>query len=306
MKNKIYIVIVTYNGMKWLDECLSSTSPYPVIVIDNNSKDESVEFIEKNYPNVILLKQQENLGFGKSNNIGIKYALEQGCEGVFLLNQDAYLAEDTISNLYDFYQNNPEYGLLSPIHLDGSGQLLDRNFSQYMEYDHNNKFYSDALLRGLKGCYDVPFVNAAAWFLPRKSLEDIGGFDPIFHHYGEDDNYCQRLRYHDFKIGVLADTWVRHDREYKIKNNLSLTHTDYFKKSEHEFKKSMANIGLQSSDHEVKYILQRQFLKTSLSAFKGKLSLAKKQLELYQLQKKWSKEILKSRSINREKGAHYI
>ncbi|HEA29141.1 MAG TPA: glycosyltransferase [Leeuwenhoekiella sp.] len=306
MKEKIYIIIVTYNGMRWLEECLSTTKPYPVVVIDNNSTDDTVHFIEQHYPELILLKQHENLGFGKSNNIGIKYALEQDCHGVFLLNQDAYLEPDTISNLYDFYVANQEYGLLSPIHLDGSGKRLDRNFSHYLEYDHNHNFYSDALLRDVEGCYDVPFVNAAAWFLPRKSLEDIGGFDPIFHHYGEDDNYCQRLIYHKRKIGVLAKTWVRHDREYKIKNNLSLTPTDYFKKSEHIFKKVWADISKETSEKEVHYPLQRQFLKTILFFLRGKFSVAKKQLKLYKFQKKWLKEVLISKSINRKNGAHYI
>ena len=83
--NRTYIIIVTYNGMKWLEACLSSCRKYSVIVIDNNSSDNTVSFIEQKYPNTILLKQNKNLGFGAANNIGINYALQNNADYVFLL-----------------------------------------------------------------------------------------------------------------------------------------------------------------------------------------------------------------------------
>lgn len=85
--------------MQWLQKCLDSCKGYQVIIVDNNSTDGTVSFIKENFPNIHLIPQTENLGFGQANNIGIKYALEQRAEYVFLLNQDAYLQEGCLGNL---------------------------------------------------------------------------------------------------------------------------------------------------------------------------------------------------------------
>ena len=79
MDIKLYVIIVTYNAMKWIDRCLSSvitsTIKSKIVVIDNNSTDNSVEYIKENFNEVIILPNNKNLGFGKANNLGIKYAL---------------------------------------------------------------------------------------------------------------------------------------------------------------------------------------------------------------------------------------
>src|SRR5690554_3220414 len=143
MNNKqAFVIIVTYNGAPWLSACLKSCGNYPVIVVDNASTDDTVSFIETNYPHVILLKQATNLGFGQANNVGIRYALNHGAEHVFLLNQDAYLVEDALEQLLRFQQSHTDYGILSPIHLTGNQQKLDRNFSNYMLKENTGQFYS--------------------------------------------------------------------------------------------------------------------------------------------------------------------
>ena len=219
MLNKIYIIIVTYNGVKWIQKCLESCQNYPVIVVDNNSKDNTIPIIEKEFVGVTLIKQTNNLGFGIANNIGIRKALDLGADYVFLLNQDAYLVAGTIENLIKIHQSNLGYGILSPIHLNGTGNKLDRNFSYYVSYDKNKEFYSDFIINkcSKNKLYQVPFVNAAAWLLPKSTLKNIGGFDPIFFHYGEDDNYCQKVINEGLKIGVVSDCYVKHDRENVIK-----------------------------------------------------------------------------------------
>ena len=212
--SEIRIVIVTYNGMKWLPKCLESTKPFPVIIVDNNSTDGTVAYIQSNYPDIILLPQEVNLGFGIANNIGISYALNEDADYVFLLNQDSYLVKNCIQQMISLMNNKAEFGILSPIHLNGDGTKLDENFSSYLTYSRNSDFYSDYVLnKKKKEIYEVPFVNAAGWLLSKKLLQEVGGFDPIFFHYGEDDNYCQRANYHGFKIGVIPDSFLLHDRE---------------------------------------------------------------------------------------------
>ncbi|MCR9183586.1 MAG: glycosyltransferase family 2 protein [Flavobacteriaceae bacterium] len=301
------IVIVTYNALPWIDRCLKSTGDYPVVVVDNASIDETLAYIESNYPKVIVLPQQNNLGFGQGNNVGISYALKNGTEQVFLLNQDAYLVDDCLSRLITIQQSNPKYGVLSPIHLNGKGDLLDRNFSHYVRYDSNPYFYSDYVLDKTKQeVYEVPFVNAAGWLISKNCLENVGGFDPLYFHYGEDDHYCQRVHYHGFKIGVVPFTYLKHDREQRDPVKAPKYSKAYFQKLERSYKIKYADInnpdGLIELENELKK-LQKTILKLKLKLRFSTAAQLKRQLHLLQTIKK---DIEVSRERNSKIGTHYL
>lgn len=220
MKN-IYIIIVTYNSMKWMEKCLSSlrASHYPlhIVVIDNCSKDNTVEFLEKQ-TDVHLIINQQNKGFGQANNQGMVYALEQGADYCFLLNQDAYIHPDTIDKLLETHLLYPHAGILAPVHLNGDASGLDPYYRNFV-LPTSDAFLTDACIGNVKRHYDVDLVPAAGWFIPKKTLEQIGGFDPLFFHYGEDDNYMQRLRYHHLPIVMDREAFIQHDRESTVGNS---------------------------------------------------------------------------------------
>ena len=69
------------------------------------------------------------------------------------------------------------------------------------------------MLGRVKPFYQVSYVNAAAWMLSLRCVQDIGGFDPLFFHYGEDRNFCQRLQYHHEKLVIVPGAYIHHDRE---------------------------------------------------------------------------------------------
>src|SRR5690606_34782345 len=124
-------------------------------------------------------------------------------------NQDAYLGVECIETLVAVHKQNPEYGILSPIHTNANKDRLDRGFSNYLNYDSNRYFFSDFVLNNpRKDIYEVPFVNAAGWLISAKCLNTVGGFDPIFFHYGEDRNYCQRVLFHGFRIGIVPQAFM--------------------------------------------------------------------------------------------------
>lgn len=217
MEMKVYVIIVTYNGKKWYERCFDSlrqsTIPVTELAIDNASSDDTVSFIKTNYPEVKLILSEKNSGFGQANNIGIKQALNEGADYVFLLNQDAWIEPDTLKTLIEIHQSNPQYGILSPMHLTADRNQIEPLLLQRLA-DHATtdiRFVEDAYFNRLNGVYDTKYVNAAAWLLPRKTLETVGGFDPIFFHYGEDDNYINRVIYHGFKIGISPKTVIVHD-----------------------------------------------------------------------------------------------
>ena len=213
-KVNIYVIIVTYNAMKWVDRCMGSlrqsSIPLTPIVIDNGSKDETVDYIRMHFPETVLLVQEKNLGFGQGNNVGIRYALTNEATHVLLLNQDAWIDPKMIEHLL---QQDDHKSLLSPIHLTGEGDAIDANFCKnaigrsemYEQYMADQK-------NGICSKYATKEINAACWFLSREVLEEIGGFNPLFFHYAEDIDYLQRLHYHDKGVYFVSGTYCYHDR----------------------------------------------------------------------------------------------
>jgi len=211
-------IIVTYNGLQWIDGCLKSVrgSLYPsgIHVIDNGSTDGTPAFIRDHYPEVQLTASSRNLGFGQANNIGMKQALDEGADYVFLLNQDAFVEPGTIGSLIKAHAADPSLGVISPLHLNGKGNAMDANFLEYFLRSAVGEWAEAILLdKDRQSLIRTDFVNAAAWLITADCLKTTGGFDPIFFHYGEDDNYAQRVRYWGFDMGVFTGTSIRHDRE---------------------------------------------------------------------------------------------
>ncbi len=290
--------------MPWIDKCLQSTGDFPVVVIDNASTDGTRSNIQNNYPKVTLLKQSINLGFGQANNIGIRYALDQGAEQFFLLNQDAYIIDDTLERLADFQMNQSEYGILSPVHTTATRTRLDKNFYDYMYKERTGQFYMDFVLGNkIASVYEIPFVNAASWLISKECLKTVGGFDPLFFHYGEDDNYCQRVIFHNFKIGIIPNTYIIHDREGRTNNKPFPFSEDYFKIKENYYKVKYANI---LTNHDIDTVIKkinRVIFKLILQFKIKRASHFQKELKIL---KKIKPRILMSRKINKAKGCHYI
>lgn len=214
--NKILSIIVLYNGKQWIDSCLpsliNSSVHTDILVVDNLSTDGGAEYIEQKFPSVTVIRSEHNAGFAKANNVGMSYALKNKYDFVFLLNQDAWTEQNTIINLMTVFKSKPDAGIVSPIHLNGRKSTLDYGFASYMKSDYLMDLYSHSV----KSVYSVPFVNAAGWLISRHCLETVGGFDTLlFHHYEEDSNYCQRVRYHGLKIYVSTECTICHDREQR-------------------------------------------------------------------------------------------
>jgi GT2 family glycosyltransferase len=213
--------VVTYNGRVWIQKCLDSlmVSEYPVhvIVVDNGSGDGTASFVKNNYPLVEIIESGKNLGFGQGNNLGFERAIHQQSDYIFLLNQDAWVEKDTIDRLVDAHSKNPDFGILSPLHLNGKGNDFEEEFLQYLLKSDIKKLLWENLIhdKNEKQIIPSPFVNAAAWLISSDCLIKTGAFDPIFFHYGEDDHYAQRVYYNGFKIGILPSSRIFHDKETK-------------------------------------------------------------------------------------------
>ena len=295
----VYVIVVTYRGRQWYDRCFRSLreSKYAVhtVVIDNASGDGSVDYISENYPDVHLIRSDRNLGFGNANNLGIKYALEQGCDYVFLLNQDAWIEPDTIENLIQAHRQHPEYGVLSPMHMtkekDHLNFLLD-------DGNRNYELLSDLFFGTVKDVYDIEYVNAAGWLVSRNTLMTIGGFCPIIFHYGEDDDYLHRMKYHGVKVGLCPHSRMVHDSKNKLGEAVRL-----FEKANEERIDEYLDIN-KSIDLSV---LKRRFLfKGIVLLFRCRRKQADEYLKRFRFLAKNGKDIERCRSQHMIKQSNWL
>lgn len=206
MQLELSVIIVNYNGIKYLKECLDSLDiklqgiSSEIIIIDNNSKDESCDYIKKNYPNVVLIESKINFGFGKGNNEAVKIAKGQN---LLLLNNDTIL-KDNLNPILSYLTKDQTIGVLGINMLDAEGNYLPvvgafpnrRNMFQLkklldVDQDLVNKKYS-------KESYNVDWLSGSFLMLSKKTFDKINGFDEDYFLYVEDVDFCKKIQ----KLGL--------------------------------------------------------------------------------------------------------
>lgn len=215
---KILVIVVIYNGKKWIKTCFdslrNSSMPVDVFVVDNASTDGSLDIVRQNYPETIIAKNDKNLGFGKANNLGLAYAVKNNYDYVYLLNQDAWIFPDTLANLIQVQSKHNEYGVLSPMQMEANRIHLDSIFEKYVS--KASRILSDFFLNSYQDVYEVTFVMAAHWLLPVEVIKQVGGFSPAFPHYGEDMNFIERMKMNHYHVGIVPNARGIHDRENRV------------------------------------------------------------------------------------------
>ena len=228
----VSVIIVNYNGADVIIDCLSSifaqlpATGIEVIVVDNASIDGSPDLIAQTFPQVTLLRQTQNLGFGAANNIGVKQA--RG-DYVFLLNSDTLLPEqpkEILLTLITKFTQSPDVGIIGPklFNPDNSFQLSTayeiglwgefrtlRDVRTYRQLQNR-----PALAARYRADQCVDIVVGAAMFMSRSLYKKVGGFDETFFMYFEESDLCQRVRNLGYKILYTPDVSVIHIGGYSV------------------------------------------------------------------------------------------
>lgn len=218
MEKKVFIIVLNWNGKEDTLECINSLQKidyknYKIIVVDNNSKDDSVFSIKEKYPEIIMIENEKNFGFSGGNNIGMKYAIEKGADYILLINNDTIVEKDFLSELVKVGESKKDIGILG---------------SKINFYDNQNVIWSvggkinwlknSGMHLGLneidKGQYDeikeVDYLTGCCLLIKREVIEKIGVLADDYFLYYEDTDYSLRAKNAQYKVVYVPKSKIYH------------------------------------------------------------------------------------------------
>ena len=224
---RVAVVIVVWNAKQYVLECLKSLREHcgkvcsEVIVVDNASTDGTPELVAEMFPEVKLIRNPENSGFAKANNIGIA---QTSADYICLVNSDVKFLDDCISPMVRYLSGHPGVGMLGPKMLAASGEVrrstmrfptVWNNFCRAIGLDSlfkGSRSFGGLLMSDFDHQTTAPVEVLNGWFLlvRRSAVERVGLLDPQFFMYGEDVDWCYRFRQAGEEVVFFAEAGAIH------------------------------------------------------------------------------------------------
>lgn len=207
----VFVIVINYNGVKYLKTCLSSLaqqtySNYKIVVFDNASTDNSVEFIQQNFPNIRIIQAGKNFGFAEGNNFAMKFALDQGASYFFLVNNDTEAKMDLVEKLVNSAESDDSLGIVGP-----SVFALQNKYSIQERGVTIDRFgYPLAIKNASLNGDCVFFVSGCAMLIKVELIRKIGLFDKEYFMFVEDLDLCWRAQLAGYKIIVNEKAVIYH------------------------------------------------------------------------------------------------
>lgn len=220
----VSVILVSYNTIemtkKALSHLLASTDSYSkqIIIIDNDSKDHSADVLRQEYPNLTLIENKKNVGFGRANNQALPYI---NSRYILLLNTDAFIEPDTIAKTVQYMDANPQCGILGVKFLGRDGELQPS--CRFFPTPWNiflNRTGLKRIFRHAKMVDDMTWDHATArncdwvpgcYYLIRKEVIDqVGLFDPRYFLYYEEIDHCFATKNAGWQVTFFPYTSVVH------------------------------------------------------------------------------------------------
>jgi GT2 family glycosyltransferase len=205
----VYVIILNWNRKDDTIECIDSLTgmSYPnfrTVVVDNGSSDGSVEALKARFSALQMLVNSENLGYAAGNNVGIRFALQQGADYVLILNNDTVVDQHLLTRLIEVGEANPQAGMFAP----KIYSYWDRN--KIASAGSRKRWFPPGRVSiiglGKKDsiAYDreqeIEYASGCAMLVRREVLETVGMFAPAYFVYWEDYDFCKRVRERGYKI----------------------------------------------------------------------------------------------------------
>lgn len=215
---KVFIVLLNYNGYKDTLKCIDSINNKEnefndnIIVVDNNSTDNSKNILEKD-KRIHFIETNENGGFAKGNNIGIKYAIENNAQYIILLNNDTEIEENAISILVQAAEKDSSVGIVGSriMYFDNKelinycGGKIDWLKGATIHENYKRKYID----KGINYKY-TEFITGCCMLIKREVIEKIGYLPEEYFMYYEDTDYCVKAKENGYKLGLCEDSVIYH------------------------------------------------------------------------------------------------
>jgi GT2 family glycosyltransferase len=217
---RVACVVVTYDALPWIEQCLASVEGVPTVVVDNGSSDGTLGLVRERFPHVQVI-ESSNDGLAAGWNRGIA---ETASEHVLVLNADAWLVEDALSRLVAAADRHPSAAAIGPKlqNLDGSLQRSVRGFpsawrlaTEYLYLrklaprSHAlNAFYGAGFDHGSERV--VEWVMGACFLLRRSAYDEVGPFDERFFLFSEEVDWMRRATDHGWTVVFTPDARCIH------------------------------------------------------------------------------------------------
>lgn len=217
----VSVIIVSYNSERLLPRTLAALKAgcgqlrLQVVVVDNASRDRSVELLKRDFPNVERIENATNLGFGRANNQAMSRARGRY---ILLLNPDAFVAPDTLPKTVSFMDSHPQSGVLGVKLVDENGRVQPSAFRFPTPW---NIFLSASRFDRLTGqpalarqddgrSHPCDWVRGCFYLIRREVVETTGLFDPRYFLYYEEVDHCRSLRGTVWEVTYYPGTAVTH------------------------------------------------------------------------------------------------
>ncbi|MFZ1289664.1 MAG: glycosyltransferase family 2 protein [Melioribacteraceae bacterium] len=224
---KINIIILNYNGLNDTLECIVSLKKidyenFEIIIVDNNSSGNDVDIIKEKFGDFVkkIIVSSENLGFSGGNNLGIKYALENGGDFILLLNNDTIVEPDFLTILLDTFNKCKNAGVSAPqINYYNNKNIVWSVGGQISKIRGSGFAYSNVNENQIeKKIREVTFASGCCLLIKKEVFEKIGMLDEKFFLYVEDTDFCFRTIKAGFKIIINPNSKIYH----KVGNSTSM------------------------------------------------------------------------------------
>lgn len=231
---KVSISIVVYNSSNVIEKCLSQLIDYlpqfsEIIVVDNDSPDDSAEIVSKKFPLVKVIKSDKNLGFAGGHNLA--KGIIKG-EYWFILNPDAFLEKNGLAKLVEIMNENPEIGILSPNIVNSEKSEISNSLAfpsiiiPFLEVTRLLKLFPGKI-RGkllkvpslISGdLIELDWVPGTAVLARKEIIDKVGSFSEDFFMYAEDVELCWRIKNNGWKVVMAKNIRVEHIGGVSSKN----------------------------------------------------------------------------------------
>ena len=205
----ILTIIVTYNGEKYIEDCIDSlqkqTCKTDILVVDNDSADHTCGLIEKKYPQVMLKRIGYNSGFAHANNVGIRYAMEQGYEYVLLLNEDTVADRFLLQKLMKYAGSKT--AVIPKIYSNGSRTKV---WYAAGKLDFENRRAVNCQKELADSVTEVTFMTGCCMLIHTDVFHKVGLFDENFFMYYEDTDLSLGMYRHQIRMLYVPDACVWH------------------------------------------------------------------------------------------------